>query len=117
MTTPDWTSLADLLLRRTKAKARTEHRHQAILARADGDLLPSEEGMTDQWWPASEPDDPPVNMIVLGVAHHHATGHLCGGGGCSFDCEDCDFAIDDGVVLAGGWVRLQAEKVLDADER
>lgn len=73
------------------------------------DLLPPEPGTVDQWWPASDETTPLVDMLVLGAAHHHATGHLCGGGGFSFDCDVCDFAIEEGVVLAGGWVRFKAD--------
>lgn len=73
------------------------------------DRLPPVPGLFDQWWPPSAPGDPPVSIVVLGMAHHHATGHLCSGGGAMFHCDGCDFAIDDGRVLVGGWVRFRSD--------
>lgn len=72
-------------------------------------------GTFDQWWPASGPDDPPVNMVALGVAHHHATNHDGGGGGDQFSCFGCDFLIEGDAVAHGGWVRFAAEETLPAD--
>lgn len=66
-------------------------------------------GTVDQWWPPTGPDGELVDMVALGVAHHHATGHLCAGGGDLFTCDGCDFAIEAGRVLAGGWVRFRSD--------
>jgi hypothetical protein len=66
--------------------------------------------MIDRWWPPSKADDPPVNHVSLGIAHHHATNHD-GIGGDDYECTECGFYVnEDGGVDVGGWVRFRRDE-------
>jgi hypothetical protein len=73
-------------------------------------LRQPEPGTRDEWWPPSRAGYQPVNGVVLGVAHHQATFHPggSGSGDDDYECDECDFAVEDGKVLVGGWVRWKA---------
>jgi hypothetical protein len=73
--------------------------------RCPANLVAPEDGTDDSWW---EPTDQPVNGVILGIAHHHATLHPGGGSGDGgYECFTCDFHVtDDGIAPVGGWVRF-----------
>lgn len=60
----------------------------------------------DEWLDAGAE----VNHLAAGVAHHHATDHPGGGGGFDYECLECPFAIVDGVVEAGGLIRVADDR-------
>ena len=68
-----------------------------------------EDGTVDYWMAESGDRPRLINMPVLAIAHHHATGHDGGGGGFEYECNDCDFAIDDSRIIGGGWARFNAD--------